>query len=68
MDNKRDFEEKSNLTEKDCVDCIIVEKRIAKPWDLVKETHAKGKAWDLVYNNGLGDRKIIPKGLLKSNG
>lgn len=54
--------------EENCVNSIIEDKRIAKPWNLVRDTHAKGKAWDLVYDNGLGNKTIIPKGMLIENG
>lgn len=47
---------------------IIEEKRETKPWDLVKETHASGKAWDKIYQGGLGNRCEIPIKLLKDYG
>ena len=30
--------------------------------------YRKGKAWDLIYRNGLGYKKIIPKRLIAENG
>ncbi len=47
---------------------IIEEKRKAKPWDLVKDTHASGKAWDKIYEGGFGNRCEIPIKLLKYYG
>ena len=54
--------------EKLMVDKIIEEKRKAMPWELVRDTHAQGKAWDQIYSGGDGDRRVIPKSLLKTNG
>lgn len=50
------------------IDPIIDSKRVLKPWDLVRETHAKGGAWDFVYKDGLGDHQIIPKQLIQTRG
>ena len=44
---------------------ITNEKSILNPWELVSETHKKGSAWDIIYNNGQGNHKIIPKKLIK---
>lgn len=30
-------------------------------WDLVSMSHVQGGPWDLVYNNGQGYKKVIPK-------
>ena len=43
---------------------IVDEKRRYSPWELVNDTHAKNKAWDLVYRNGAGYENIIPKELI----
>lgn len=32
--------------------------------ELVNETHASGSAWDIIYQNGLGNRKVIPFDLI----
>ena len=37
-------------------------------WKMVNETHEKGKAWDLVYKNGLGNKKTISTRLILQNG
>ena len=50
------------------MDPIIEDKREKYPWDLVYETHAKGKPWYITYRNGLGDKRIIPKELIKEKG
>lgn len=47
---------------------IIVEKRKLNPWVMVDDTHAKGKAWDLVYREGFGYKNVIPKGLIVNYG
>lgn len=47
---------------------IIVSKRVLNPWDMVEDTHTKGKAWDIIYNNGLGNHQVIPKSLIKEKG
>ena len=56
----------TNDTEK--MDPIIEDKREKHPWDLVYEVHAKGKPWYITYRNGLGDKRIIPKELIKTKG
>lgn len=47
---------------------IVEEKRLLKPWDMVNETHKADGAWSLVYDNGVGNRKIIPRSLIKERG
>lgn len=61
-----EFELKEEI--KEIIDPVIIEKRKVKPWKLVDETHKKGGAWDIVYNNGLGNREIIEKSLIFSKG
>lgn len=47
----------------------IVEKYIKIPVNkLVDMTHQKGTAWDMVYQNGAGNRKVIPFELIKQFG
>lgn len=55
-------------SEYNIINKIVEEKRNLKPWDLVEDTHQKGKAWSLIYRNGLGERKIIPKGVIAQYG
>ena len=50
------------------IDHIIVEKRSKKPWDLVEETHAPGKAWSRIYRDGIGNKTVIPKDVIKAYG
>lgn len=50
--------------EKKKIDKIVDEKRCLPAWELVKDTHKKNKAWDLVYQDGVGYEKIIPKELI----
>ena len=47
---------------------IVERKRTLNLWDMVNDTHSSGKAWDLVYNGGLGNHKIISKKLIKNKG
>lgn len=47
---------------------IVEKKRMLNPWDMVSDTHSSGKAWDLIYQNGLGDHEVIPTELIKSKG
>lgn len=54
--------------EKNIVDRIVEEKRVLKPWQMVSDTHAEGKAWAKVFRNGEGDKHIIAKDLLKQYG
>lgn len=39
---------------------ITESKRECDPWELVGETHKLGGAWNKVYKNGTGLRKVIP--------
>lgn len=50
------------------IDPIIDEKSVLPPWDLVEETHKKGHAWDLTYKDGLGNKDIIKKELIRQCG
>lgn len=47
---------------------IIETKRLLNPWNMVEDTHRPGKAWDQIYNNGLGNHKTIPNNLIKNLG
>ncbi len=47
---------------------LVEKKRMLNPWDMVSDTHCPGKAWDLIYRNGLGDHEVIPQELIKSKG
>lgn len=53
-------------TDKIIIDNIIEAKRSLTPWEIAKETH-KG-AWSKVYDNGKGNRHIIPVDLIKKLG
>lgn len=50
------------------IDNIVEEKRTLNPWSMVDDTHKSGKAWDMVYRSGLGNKQIIPKELIASYG
>lgn len=59
-----------NIKENDLkiINPIVEKKRLLNPWDMVNDTHCQGKAWDLIYKNGLGEYKVIPQELIKSKG
>ena len=59
-----------NLESKDIdlINPIVEDKRTKNPWDLVSETHAPGKAWDITYRNGLGNRRVILPELIRTKG
>lgn len=63
---KYDISKKIDHT--DVINPIVEEKRKLNPWDLVYDTHSQGKAWDLIYKNGIGDHQIIPIDLIKNRG
>lgn len=50
------------------IDGIVEEKRTLDPWEMVEETHKKGGAWEQIYQNGLGNHKVIPRDLIKKAG
>lgn len=50
------------------IDAIVEQKRCKNPWDLVEETHSEGKAWAIIYRNGLGNHMIIPVELIRMRG
>lgn len=54
--------------DKNIINSIIESKRDLDPWKLVEETHRKNGAWDQIYKNGSGNRKIIPTELIKAVG
>lgn len=47
---------------------IVEKKRLLNPWEMVNDTHAPGKAWNLIYQEGRGDHQVIPRELIKSKG
>ena len=50
------------------IDRIVESKRELNPWAMVEDTHQKGKAWDMIYQDGLGYKDVIPKRLIAKNG
>lgn len=54
--------------DKKIIDNIVEEKRVLKPWDLVDDTHADGKAWSRIYNDGRGNKEVIPKNVIQQYG
>lgn len=57
-----------NTKDKQIIDSLVEIYRDKNPWELVEESHAKGKAWDIVYSYGIGNKKIIPKELIATYG
>lgn len=54
-----------NKEDKFMLDEIIDEFINVPAHELVQRTHRKGTAWDEVYQNGAGNRKVIPYSLIK---
>lgn len=50
------------------IDPIIEQKRRLDPWDMVTDTHQRGKAWSLTFQDGLGSYSVIPKDLIRTRG
>lgn len=50
------------------INAIVEKKRLLNPWDMVEDTHKRGKAWDEIYREGAGDHQIIPKDLIRQRG
>lgn len=61
-------EAKINYEDAIRIDPIIESKRALQPWDLVEETHHSGGAWEIVYDNGNGNHKVIKPELIRSKG
>ena len=47
---------------------IVEKKRLLKLWDMGSDICCQGKAWNLIYKNGLGEHEVIPQELIKSKG
>lgn len=45
--------------EKEDLEQIVREKAVLSLWEMLVDTHKKGKAWDLYYK--MGKRNVIPK-------
>lgn len=52
----------SNIDDSDkvCLDKVIQEYLPMAASTLVDKTHQAGKPWDIVYQDGIGNRKVIP--------
>lgn len=59
---------KIDRKDKKIINRITEAKRDLMPWDLVKETHQKGGAWDRVFNDGKGNRNLITKEYIRKYG
>jgi uncharacterized phage-associated protein len=54
--------------EKELLDYVIKNVRAMYPWRLVEQTHAKGKAWDITFEDGKGFGNTIHKEDIETNG
>lgn len=54
--------------DEEAVNAIVESKRILDPWTMVAETHKANGAWEQTYQNGAGNRKVIPVELIKAAG
>lgn len=54
--------------DKNRIDRIVEEKRQLPFWETAKEINRKGCAWDLTYDNGNGNRKVISPEIIKEKG
>ena len=50
------------------INYIVEKTRILKPWALTEDVHRKGHAYYIIYNNGFGNHRVIPKDLIKKKG
>lgn len=57
-----------DMNDRAIIDPIIEEKRKLNPWDLVEDTHKYNGAWSKTYKNGLGNKRVIPVELIKTEG
>ena len=62
------YDQKLTSEYEDIIDPIVETKRELNPWDMVTETHQKGKAWDLTFQQGAGSYHVIAKSLIKTKG
>lgn len=46
------------------VDEIVEKTRELEPWDLTKMAYTRGCAWEIIFDKGRGNRKIIPDDLM----
>lgn len=50
------------------INYIVEEKRALKPWNFNEDVQKAGHAYNIVYDDGAGSHKIIPKSLIKEKG
>lgn len=53
---------------KSIIDPIIKYRSSQDPWEMVRESHNAGGAWDSVYLDGKGNKKVIDKSIIKVKG
>lgn len=54
--------------EKEIIDRMVRKKRALPIWDLTQDTQGERKAWHMIYDNGSGDHRVIPKELIRNRG
>ena len=62
------YDDNFSREEKGIINKILEDKSKLYPWKLVADTHQKGKAWDLVYQGGVGNKDRISKEMLEKFG
>ncbi len=67
---KMDKIDVNNIDVKDriIIGAVVDENINKQPWEFSDDIKAKGKAWDIIYNNGKGDYLIIPVSLIYKKG
>ena len=58
----------TNSMDLQTIDGIVREKRLLKPWEMVCETQKPNRAWYRIYQDGRGNRQIIPLDLIRKLG
>lgn len=46
--------------DKSLIDDVVAQKKMVYPWDYLDEICGDGRAWWRVWDDGVGDRKVIP--------
>ena len=62
----RKYDTQIDQSDVQLIDSIIDSYRPLSARELVDRSHEKGKPWDLIYRNGLGNRDVIPFSLIKA--
>lgn len=65
-----EYDTQTNICAEDkiFVNNIVEQRRLQPPWELVKESHTPGGAWDTIFQKGVGNHKVIPNDLIIQRG